>query len=170
MSLFKKMKLVPDVQSNKNKNDLKSVIDYETSTNIRKMNDLDDEMKKILNSDLDEYTKSKLYSESLRKFILFKKLDTQSDSVNRIPVCLEIDSENSSVKKKNNPIKQRIRKRNKKADANKSIQKRSKRKLEEPIKKKNLKSKSELSDLFLNLIEGKNENESIWEEFSNSKH
>ena len=90
MSLFKKMKLVPDVQSSNNKNDSKNIIRYETPSNLRQMNDLDDEMKKILNSDLDEYTKSKLYSEALRKFILLKKSNSQRDSVNKIPVCLDI--------------------------------------------------------------------------------
>ena len=36
------------------------------------MTDLDIEIQNILNSDLDEYTKSKLYSYTLRKFLTFK--------------------------------------------------------------------------------------------------
>ena len=170
MSLFKKMKLVPDVQSNNNKNDLKYVTRYEPPSNIQQMSDLDDEMKKILNSDLDEYTKAKLYSESLRKFIFYKKLNSQKDSKNKIPVCLNIDSINSSIGKKKHPTKQHKRGKNIEFFANESIVKQSKKKLKNPIKKKNLKPKSKFDDLLLNLINRKSENESVWEEFTNSKH
>ena len=91
MSSFKKMKLVPDTSSNKN--ELKNIVRYETPTNLRQMSVLDEEMQKILNSDLDEHSKSKLYTESLRKFLTFKQLNSQSDIKNKLPICLDIESE-----------------------------------------------------------------------------
>ena len=168
------MKLVPEITSNKT-NELKNIFRYETPQNQRQMSDLDNEMKQILNSDLDEYSKSKQYSETLRKFLTFKNLSSQSDKDKKIPICLDIDSTKSNISKNNIPIRQRNssvkNKIFKKAISSKSEENNQKQKRKTKKLKPNLEPNTKLSALILKLINGKSENESIWEEFSSkTKH
>ena len=170
MSKFKRMRLVPEITSNKT-NELKNVFRYETPTNQRQMSDLDDAMKRILNSDLDEYSKSKQYSETLRKFLTFKNLSSQSDQEKKIPICLDIDSSKSSFSKSNIPIKRRVRvSKVKKTDSAKSAEtevfhKQTKKKIKSKAK---LEPNLKLSHLISNLLKDKSDNESIWEEFTSA--
>src|SRR5882757_11563646 len=91
MSKFKKMRLVPfDDESQINiESNLKDIV---IPTPIKQMSELDNEIQSILNSDLNENTKSKLYSDSLRKFNIIKQKYSQSDIKNKIPISLDIDS------------------------------------------------------------------------------
>ena len=71
MSSFKKMRLISDKKGNKDiRNEAENIFQYETSSNLKKMSDLDNEISSILKSNIDEYSKSKLYSEALRKFFI----------------------------------------------------------------------------------------------------
>ena len=95
------------------------------------MNDLDNEVEAILKSNLDVDTKSKLYSNTLRKFLNTKQKFIQSDSKNKTPICVDISSsvQSTSINKKS-PKSKRTNKKVKKS--NKSIIKSS-----ESIKKSN---------------------------------
>lgn len=44
---------------------------------VKIMSDLDSEIRLILSSDNDEYTKAKLYSEALRKYLIYKQLNEE---------------------------------------------------------------------------------------------
>ena len=160
------MKLVPYISTKKN--ELKNIVEYETPVNQSQMSDLDDEMKQILDSDLDEYSKSKLYSETLRKFLTYKQLHSQSDSNEKLPICLDIKSSNNSP----GNIQQ-----NQQKTKNIKFLKKQKSSLRTPVRKfKNiskkkkertfLKTNTKLSTLLSKLIKDKGENESIWDEFS----
>ena len=166
MSNFKRMRLVPEITSNKT-NELKNIFRYETPSNQRQMSDLDNEMKQILNSDLDEYSKSKQYSETLRKFLTFKNLSSQSDKQKKIPICLDIDSTNTNI-----PIRRRIRgNKFKKSDRTRSVNSEVFHKIKKNKKTKpKLEPNSKLSILISNLLKDKGDNESIWEEYSRSKY
>ena len=85
------MRLVPfDDESQINiESNLKDIV---IPTPIKQMSELDNEIQSILNSDLDENTKSKLYSDSLRKFNIIKQKYSQSDIKNKTPISLDIDS------------------------------------------------------------------------------
>lgn len=64
------MKLVndtPQIDNNK----------HITPPKLKIMSDLDAEMKFILSSENDEYTKAKLYSEALRKYLIYKQLNEE---------------------------------------------------------------------------------------------
>src|SRR5882757_9092390 len=96
MSKFKKMRLVPfdeEPQSNLETN-LKNIVTFETPAQIKQMSELDNQIESILNSNLDVDSKSKLYSDSLRKFMNIKRKYSQSEIKNKTPICVDIDSNN----------------------------------------------------------------------------
>ena len=108
MSKFKKMRLVPfdeEPQSNLETN-LKNIVTFETPTSIKQMSELDNQIQSILNSNLDVDSKSKLYSDSLRKFMNIKRKYTQSELKNKTPICVDIDSNNH-----HNPIQQPVKRK-----------------------------------------------------------
>jgi len=76
MSKLRKMKLTPidrvDETINPKSQRLLTAIDISTSPYLKGAADLDYSIRNILNSDLDEYQKVKLYSQELKKFLLFK--------------------------------------------------------------------------------------------------
>ena len=74
MSNFKKMRLVDFNAKSTESNDVFNMIKHETPTHLRRVNDLDLEIKDILNSEIDEENKAKLYTQALRRFITFKNL------------------------------------------------------------------------------------------------
>ena len=76
MSSFKRMKLVPADQIEMTLNPSKNIYDLaklNSPVSFLRVNDLETELKDILESDLDERSKSKLYSQALRKYLTFKK-------------------------------------------------------------------------------------------------
>src|SRR5882757_10000265 len=94
MSKLKKMRLVPfdeEPQTNLETN-LKNIVTFETPTSIKQMSELDNQIQSILNSNLDVNSKSKLYSDSLRKFMNIKRKYNQSEAKNKTPICVDIDS------------------------------------------------------------------------------
>ena len=77
MSNFKKMRLVEDNQSiNK---DLFS--QFKTTPNIKRLGTLDQEINNILNSDISEREKAKLYSQTLRKFLIYKQKHQDDEDI-----------------------------------------------------------------------------------------
>src|SRR5260370_24974714 len=77
MSTFKKMRLVEDNQSiNK---DLFS--QFKTTPNIKRLGTLDQEINNILNSDISEREKAKLYSQTLRKFLIYKQKHQDDEDI-----------------------------------------------------------------------------------------
>ena len=72
MSNLKKMRLVDDSDSNK-QDELTKLMKYKTSVQLQRMSDLDNEMKNILNQNIDEETKARLYGQALRRFLSFKQ-------------------------------------------------------------------------------------------------
>lgn len=79
MSSFKKMRIVSNneeiMQSEKPK------LYTESSKHLSRLTDLDNQIKNILNRDIDENEKAKLYASTLRKFITFKrKLEADEDA------------------------------------------------------------------------------------------
>ena len=85
MSKVKKMKLVP-FESNETKSDndflIKNLLS-ERSPQRRQINYLDDEMKSILDSNLDEESKFKLFTQSLRKYTLIKNKLDENNPINQ---------------------------------------------------------------------------------------
>ena len=72
---FRKMKLVSEDPSSIYSN----IYKHDTSVNISRLSDLDQDIKTILNQDIDESSKAKLYSQTLRRFLTFKKLKQEED-------------------------------------------------------------------------------------------
>ena len=101
MNKFKKMRLIPyedtNIKTEIDANNIKSYVNFETPSSVKQMNDLDNEMEAILKSNLDVDTKSKLYSNTLRKFLNTKQKFKQSDSKNKTPICLDINSSDQST-------------------------------------------------------------------------
>lgn len=71
MSNFKKMRLVNEGQ---NKSDIFKIAQHDIPVNLKRVSDLDTEINTILSSDIDEENKAKLYSQTLRKYLTFKRL------------------------------------------------------------------------------------------------
>ena len=107
------MKLVPenDIINDKTKKELFNVIRYDTPPNQSQMSDLDEDIKKILNSKLDENSKSKLYSQSLRRFLAFKRLHDSESKKLKGTSSLSILPESTppADKKKKKKTSQRIK-------------------------------------------------------------
>ncbi len=75
MSKFKKMKLVP-LEENSQENllgDVLNVIKLSTSPELKKASFLDKDIKIILNSNIDDFQKVKLYGQALKKFLIYKE-------------------------------------------------------------------------------------------------
>ena len=72
MSSFKRMRLVDESTSGDGEN-LSKIAKYEIQPELHRMNDLDLEMKNILSQNIDEVSKAKLYSQTLRKFMNYKR-------------------------------------------------------------------------------------------------
>jgi len=75
MSKFKKMKLVP-LEENSQENllgDVLNVIKLYTSPELKKASFLDKDIKIILNSNIDDFQKVKLYGQALKKFLIYKE-------------------------------------------------------------------------------------------------
>jgi len=70
MSNFKKMRLVEDNQPNNR--DLFS--QFTTSPTVQRLSELDIEIRDILNREINEREKAKLYSQTLRKFLTYKRI------------------------------------------------------------------------------------------------
>jgi hypothetical protein len=81
MSNFKKMKLVGEHDSTNNKRSVFRTEKYTTSKHLRRIGDLDQQMNDIINSNLDEFKKVKLYSQALRKFLTFKKKHEEDEEI-----------------------------------------------------------------------------------------
>jgi hypothetical protein len=75
MSSFKKMKLIENEDSEKDKTteDILNAIRLTTPVNLKQISDLDLEIKKILDKKLDDYQKAKLFSQVLRRYLTFKR-------------------------------------------------------------------------------------------------
>lgn len=74
MSKLKKMKLIPHSENETptSSQRLLSALDISTSPYLKSAADLDFSIKNILESDLDEYQKAKLYSRELKNFLIHK--------------------------------------------------------------------------------------------------
>ena len=83
MSNFKKMRIVNNdekIESFRNDFDISNINRHRTPTNLRRINDLDQEIDEILNSSIDESRKAKLYSQALRKYLTFKELYREEEA------------------------------------------------------------------------------------------
>ncbi len=74
MSKFKKMKLVPfDEETNRNStDDILNTIRLSTDPYLKSASSLDFDIKNILESNMEDYLKSKLYAMALKKFLIYK--------------------------------------------------------------------------------------------------
>src|SRR6266581_5293536 len=79
MSTFKKMKLVPlDSPKEDLLGDILNTIKLSTSPDLKKASTLDKDIKIILNSNINDIQKVKLYGQALKKFLVYKgKFKTQ---------------------------------------------------------------------------------------------
>ena len=130
MSKFRRMKLIPEneIKNDATKKELFNVIRYETPGTLRQMSDLDEDIKKILNSKLDENSKAKLYSQSLRRFLAFKKLhDSESKTTtgnSNLTILPEsTPAEDKKKKKKVKKTKREVTTKVKKSSLKKSSRK-----------------------------------------------
>src|SRR5437868_10294351 len=99
MSSFKRMKLVNDNYSS-NYDDLSKILKYDTPTSLHRMSDLDSDMINILNRDIEEETKAKLYSQALRRFLTFKQQHHEDSSVKQIELPAKNLIQKVTIKKK----------------------------------------------------------------------
>ena len=111
------MKLVPESDlKNEQTKELLNVARYETTPSLKQMSDLDEDISKILKSKLDEDSKAKLYSQSLRRFLTFKRQHTSEskDSFGKsklslIPVSTPGDEKKKKAKKTTKKSKRSIK-------------------------------------------------------------
>jgi len=79
------MRLVNDDEDiNEKQNELLNISKYQSPLNLQRMSDLDKEINKILNSNINERIKAKLYAETLRQFLIYKNIDNKEVE----PVCV----------------------------------------------------------------------------------
>jgi CRISPR/Cas system-associated endoribonuclease Cas2 len=81
MSNFKKMKLVDEHEPKDIQRSVFQTEKYTTSKHLKRISDLDNQMNEIINSNLDEIKKAKLYSQALRKFLTFKKKHEEDEEI-----------------------------------------------------------------------------------------
>lgn len=74
MTSFRKMRLVND-----NVFDPTRVMKHETAPSVSRMSDLDLNIESILNQNVDADSKAKLYSQTLRRFLTYKKQHQEED-------------------------------------------------------------------------------------------
>lgn len=72
---FRKMKLVNDDQSTS----LSNIYKHDIPVNTSRLSDLDQDVKSILDQNMSDSLKAKLYSQTLRRFLTFKKLKQDED-------------------------------------------------------------------------------------------
>ena len=81
MSSLKRMRMISDDQNADQLNEMNKLMKYQSSVNVHRMSDLDKEINDILNRSIDDSTKSKLYSQALRRFLKFKESFEEETSV-----------------------------------------------------------------------------------------
>lgn len=113
MSKFKKMKLVPyeDYSINTNNNHkIKEVIGslhQSSSPWLKQASNLDDQMSNILRSNVDDYHKAKLYTQALKKYLIYKhKYNNQTNSNNSINKVVNVKKIDDSFKINNDNTKE----------------------------------------------------------------
>ena len=119
MSKFKKMKIVPvnDEDSNKKTlNEILNILKLSTTPYLKKASNLDSEIKKVLNANLDDYQKVKLYSNTLIKFLKAKEKyeDINNQMVQNIVATKALEPP-TIIKQRKRPLKKLKAKRIKKA-------------------------------------------------------
>jgi len=107
MSNFKKMRLVEDNQPNNR--DLFS--QFTTSPTVQRLSELDIEIRDILNREINEREKAKLYSQTLRKFLIYKQKHEDEENILKQKE-LELLTKRTSVL--NTPVKKGSTKKKKK--------------------------------------------------------
>ena len=136
MNKFKKMRLIPyedsRIEPEIDTNNIKSYVNFETPPSVKQMHDLDNDMEAILKSNLDVDTKSKLYSNTLRKFLNTKQKFIQSESNTKTPICVDIDSrdQNTSINKKSiksKKLNKTVKRINKSSESTKKSQQKKKK-------------------------------------------
>ena len=81
MNSLKKMKLTSE--SSPHESLISKVYKHQTPINVTRMSELDQEIDTVLNQDIDENLKAKLYADSLRRFLTFKKLKLHDEIVDK---------------------------------------------------------------------------------------
>ena len=90
MSKFKKMKLIDyDDDQDRTLSDIMNNIKLSSTSYLRKASNLDNEIQKILNENIDDYQKIKLYSNALVKFLKAKRKFEGSDKISEAVVATE---------------------------------------------------------------------------------
>jgi len=77
MSSFKKFR----IDNQPNIFDVGGYVKHQTPKTISRLSDLDKEIDSILSQDIDEYTKSKLYTQALSKYLTLQKLKIQEEII-----------------------------------------------------------------------------------------
>ncbi len=86
MSGFKKMRIVRDdlyLPTDNQTNNIANFEKHQISVPLSRLSDLDLEINQILSSNIDEENKAKLYSQALRKYLVFKKLHKEESEIAR---------------------------------------------------------------------------------------
>ena len=119
MSKFKKMKLVPINEEDTNKktlNEILNILKISTTPYLKKASNLDGEIQKVLNANLNDYQKVKLYSNTLIKFLKAKEKyeDINNQMVQSIVATKALEPP-TIIKQRKRPLKKLKAKRIKKA-------------------------------------------------------
>ena len=77
MTTFRRMKLMNEAGNNSV--DFANIMKHQTNPIIHRMSDLDNDIETILNQDLNDELKAKLYSQTLRRFMTMKNIKKQGD-------------------------------------------------------------------------------------------
>jgi len=116
MSKFKKMKIVPFNDNDKQQktlNEILNILKLSTTPYLKKASNLDSEIQKVLNTNLNDYQKVKLYSNTLIKFLKAKEKyeDINNQAVQSIVASQALSTPiNVSKKRKRPPKKRKVKK------------------------------------------------------------
>jgi hypothetical protein len=152
MSNFKKMKLVSEQEdNNQNKilNQILNVLKLSTPAYLKKASLLDNQIQSVLNSDLDEYQKVKLYSNTLIKFLKAKEQSEDKSDQNNQTIIATKALEAPSVQA---PILQKLKRKRKAATYKPKIKKKAKIKKEKHIPQEN----ENMSEILYNIPQNVN--------------
>jgi len=122
------MRLINDDESSKQQN-IFDADRFETHPNVQRLNELDFEINNILNSDIDEINKAKLYSQTLRKFLTYKRLHQEQKLIDQ-------NKEIDLLKKFIQPKIKKSRKLKRPVISNLTLKVKSSQQIKTPFKKK----------------------------------
>src|SRR6266700_4075854 len=133
MSGFKKMRIVRDdlyLPTDNQTNNIANFEKHQISVPLSRLSDLDLEINQILSSNIDEENKAKLYSQALRKYLVFKKLHKEESEIARQKDIQLLTKQLTPIQiARKRPVKKiKKKKKNAKKKTNKKIKKKKNKK------------------------------------------